>query len=147
MDGHGPVVETLAQDWSPLDREVQHDECADCHQRTSAWLGWSRGQNGLLGDLREGQEMSGTSVVEMAAAPLETSEERQVGSNRTPKRFKIYRWEDMVSTEVSKVCGNADGFAESVQLSTGWSQLAEDRGHWQQFAKFWTSTASTKSLW
>ena len=37
-----------------------------------------------------------------------------------PKRFKIYRLEDMVSTEVSKVCGNADGFAEPVQLPAEW---------------------------
>ena len=41
-----------------------------------------------------------------------------------PKRFKIYRCEDMASMRVSKVCGNADGFAESVQLSTGWLHVA-----------------------
>ena len=77
VDGNGSVVETLAQDWSPLDQELQH-ECADSHQGTSALLGWSRGQNGLLGNLREGLEMSGSSVVEMATAPLERSGERQV---------------------------------------------------------------------
>ena len=38
VDGHGSVVETLAQDWSPLDREVQH-ECVDSHQSTCALLG------------------------------------------------------------------------------------------------------------
>ena len=32
VDGNGPVVETLAQDRSPLDREVQHER-SDCHQR------------------------------------------------------------------------------------------------------------------
>ena len=58
VDGNGLVVETLAQDWSPLDREVQH-ECVDCHKRTSALLGWSCCQNGPLGNLREGLEMSG----------------------------------------------------------------------------------------
>ena len=31
----GPVVETLAQDWSSVDREMQY-ECAGCHQRTYA---------------------------------------------------------------------------------------------------------------
>ena len=44
VDGNGSVVETLAQDWSPLDREMQHG-CADSHQGTSAWLGWSRGMD------------------------------------------------------------------------------------------------------
>ena len=78
VDGNGSVVETLAQNWTPLDREVQH-VCADSHQSTSALLGKARGQNGLLGDLREGLEMSGTSVVEMATALLERSGERQVG--------------------------------------------------------------------
>ena len=58
LDGNGPVVETLAQDWSPLDREAQQ-ECADCHQRTYALLGWSRRQNGVLGNLRESLEMWG----------------------------------------------------------------------------------------
>ena len=58
MDGKGP----MAQDRSPLDREVQH-ECSDRHQRTSA--------RGLLRDLCEGLEMSGTAVVEVATTPLE----------------------------------------------------------------------------
>ena len=66
------MVNTLAQDRSPLDGEMQH-ECADSHQGTSVQLGWSRGQNGLLGDLREGVEMSRTSVMEMATVPLERS--------------------------------------------------------------------------
>ena len=95
VDGNGSVVEALAQDWSPLDREMHH-ECAYSHPRASA-LRWSRGQNGLFGNLREGPEMLGTSVVEMAT--------------KHPKRFKINRWEDIVSTKVSKVCGNADAFA------------------------------------
>ena len=65
VDGNGSVVETLAQNWTLLDREVQH-ECADSHERTSALLGRTCGQNGQLGDLREDLEMLGTSVVEMA---------------------------------------------------------------------------------
>ena len=58
VDGNGAMVETLAQDRSPLDREVQH-ECSDCHQGTSASVwGRSRGQNGLLRGLHEGLLMS-----------------------------------------------------------------------------------------
>ena len=61
--------------------------------------------------------------------------ERDKWAGPHPKRFKVYIWENMVSAEVSKVCGNADGFAESVQLSTGWLHFAQDRGQWLQFAK------------
>ena len=60
----------LAQDRSPLDREVQH-ESSDRDQRTSALLGRSCCQNGLLRDLCAGFEVSGTSVVEVATTPLE----------------------------------------------------------------------------
>ena len=55
-DGTGSVVETLAQDWSSMDRERQH-ECAGCHQRTNAQLGRPCGQDGLQRNLREGLEM------------------------------------------------------------------------------------------
>ena len=130
VDGNGPVVERQAQDWSPLDREMQH-ECADCHQRTSALLGWSRCQNGLLGNLREGLEMSGTSVVEMATAPLERSRERQMGWSVPKKGFKIYSGVD----GGLQICQNVGGLAESVQLSAGRLHLAQDRGQWRQFAK------------
>ena len=54
--------------------------------------------------------------------------EKDKWSGPHPKRFKNFRWDDMVSTEVSKFSANADGLAESVQLSTGWLQLAQDRG-------------------
>ena len=50
VDGNGPVVETLAQDRSPLDREVQHER-SDCHQRTSTQLGRSCCQIGVQRDL------------------------------------------------------------------------------------------------
>ena len=56
VDGHGSV-ETLAQTWTPLDREV-----LTAIRKTSALLGKTCDQNGLLGDLREGLEMSGTSA-------------------------------------------------------------------------------------
>ena len=41
-----------------------------------------------------------------------------------------------MSTEVSKFAGNADGFAELVQMSTVWLPLAQDRERWRRFAKF-----------
>ena len=91
--GNGPVKETLAQDGSSMDREVQHERRV-CHQRTSTQLGWSCCQNGLQRDLCEGLGLH-------------------------PQRYKIYRWKDMVAAEVSKLTGNANGFSESVQKSTG----------------------------
>ena len=45
MDGIGPVVETLAQNWSSMDRKGQKER-VDCHQRTCAQLGWSCCQDG-----------------------------------------------------------------------------------------------------
>ena len=81
VDGNGPVLER------PLDREVQH-ECSDRHQRTSAQLGRTCCQNGLLGNLREGLEMSGTSVVEMATTPLERNEERLMGLQRNTSHIE-----------------------------------------------------------
>ena len=62
--------------------------------------------------------------------------EKDKWSGPHPQRFKIYRWEDMVSAEVSKFTGDADGSAESVQMSTGWLQLAQDQWRWRQFTKF-----------
>ena len=41
--------------------------------------------------------------------------EQDKRSGPHPQRFKIYRWEDMVTGEVSKFTGNADGFSESLQ--------------------------------
>ena len=133
VDGNRPVVETLAQNWTPLAREVQH-EFADSHQRTSALLSWTCGQNGLLRDLCKSLEMCITSVVEMAPALLERGREGQVGRT-TSRTFKIYRWKGAASAEVSKVCGNADGFAESAPQSTGLLQFAQDRGQWRQFVR------------
>ena len=48
----GTVVETLAQDWSQMDRETQHERGVG-HQRTSTQLGRSCGQNGLQRNLCE----------------------------------------------------------------------------------------------
>ena len=60
----------------------------------------------------------------MATSSVGKRSENDKSAGPHPKRFKIYRWEDMVSTEVSKVRGNADVFAESVQLSTEWLHFA-----------------------
>ena len=49
-NGAGTVVETLAQDWSSLDREMQY-ECAGVHQRSYAQLGWTCGKDGLQRNL------------------------------------------------------------------------------------------------
>ena len=43
-NGAGTVVETLAQDWSSMDREMQY-ECAGGHQRSYAQLGWTCGKD------------------------------------------------------------------------------------------------------
>ena len=50
MDGIGPVVETLAQNGSQMDRDMLNERRV-CHQRTSAQLGRTGRQNGLLRDL------------------------------------------------------------------------------------------------
>ena len=77
MAGIGPVVETLAQNWSSMDRKGQCER-VDCHQRTYAQLGWSRCQNGPQRNLCEGLEMPRSSMVEMETASLERSGERQM---------------------------------------------------------------------
>ena len=77
IDGNGPVVETLAQDRSQMDPDVQYERGVG-HQRTSTQLGGSCGQNGLQRNMCEGLEMPRTSMVEMETAPLERSGERQM---------------------------------------------------------------------
>ena len=57
-----------------------------------------------------------------------------------PKRLKIYRWEDMVSTEVSNLDMQMDGFAVSVHLSEGSLQLriVVDGDSLQIWGKAWS---------
>ena len=113
---NGSVVETLAQDWPPLDRKMQ------------------RGQNGHSEICAKALRCRGLQWWRWRQLHWkEVEKDKWAGPH--PKRFKIYRWEDMVSTEVSKVCGNADGFAESVQQPTWRLHFAWDRGEWRQFAK------------
>ena len=88
-NGDGTVVETLAQDWSSLDREMQY-ECAGGHQRSYAQLGWTCGKDGLQRNLCKGSEMSRLTMVEMETDKLERGGERQMVWS-TPQRFKIYR--------------------------------------------------------
>ena len=57
--------------------------------------------------------------------------EKDKSAGPYPNRFKIYRWEDTVSAEVSKVCGNADGFTGNLHNN----RQAQDRGQWRQFAR------------
>ena len=58
VDGIEPVVETLAQNWSSMDRKGQYERVV-CHQRTYAQLGWSCCQDGPQRNLCEGLEMPG----------------------------------------------------------------------------------------
>ena len=53
VNGDGTVVETLAQDWTSLDREMQY-ECAGGHPRSYVQLGWTCGKDGLQRYLCEG---------------------------------------------------------------------------------------------
>ena len=64
-DGNGSVVEISAQNWTPLDREVQHEFVVGSRQRATALLGWTCDQ-GLFGDLRKSLHLPRTTVVEMA---------------------------------------------------------------------------------
>ena len=130
MDGHGPVVEIFG-----TELDTAGSRSADSHQRPSTLPGSTCGQNGPFGDLCAGLEMSGTSVVEMATALLERGRERQVGRTASKTVQNLTDGEDTVSTEVSKVNGNANVFAESAQQSTGCLQFAQDLGQWRQSAR------------
>ena len=93
---------------------------------------------GYSENLREGFEMSGDFSGDSSNGKKWRETSVLVRTQNDSKST-----DDMVSTEVSKFSGNADGFAESVHLSTGWMQLAQDRGKWQQFVKFGKSPTST----
>ena len=71
------MVETLAQDWSSLDREMQY-ECTGGHPRSYAQLGWTCGKDGLQRYLCEGSEMSRLTMVEMETDKLERGGKRQM---------------------------------------------------------------------
>ena len=90
MDGIEPVVETLAQNWSPMDRNGQHER-VDCHQRTYSQLGWSCCQDGPQRNLCEGLEMPWSSQ-RWRWRQLHWKEvEKDKRSGPHPQRFKIYR--------------------------------------------------------
>ena len=76
-NGDGTVVETLAQDWSSLDREMQY-ECTGGHPRSYAQLGWTCGKDGLQRYLCEGSEMPKLTMVEMETDKLERGGKRQM---------------------------------------------------------------------
>ena len=77
VDGSGPVVETMAQNWTSLDREGRHEHSV-CHKKTCAQLGWTCGQDGPQRNLCEGLEMPRPPMVELETTPLERSGERQM---------------------------------------------------------------------
>ena len=126
-NGAGTVVETMAQDWSPMDREMQY-ESAGGRQRSYAQLGWTCGKDGLQRNLCEGLEMPRSLMVEMETAKLERGGERDKWSGPHPQRF-------MVAGEVSKFVGNADGLSKTVQDNTGWLHFAQNRRSWKQFSR------------
>ena len=161
LDGNVPVVETPGQNWTTFDRKVQH-ECADSHQRDRV-LCWA-GHVARMDDW------------EICAKALrcrglqwwqwrqlywkEVEKDKWAGPH--PQRFNIYRWDDTMSAEVSKVCGSADGFAESAQQSTGSWAIASvcEKGEnidlkvwWRRMVtsgdEWWRRVASIlgKSLW
>ena len=130
VDGAGPVVETLAQNWSSVDCEMQY-ECAGGHWRSYAQLGWSCGKDGLQRHLCEGLEMPRWRWRQLHWKEVE--KDRWSGPH--PQRFKIYRWEDMVAGEVSKFVGNADDLSKTVQDDAGCLHFAQNRGSWKQLSK------------
>ena len=81
-NGAGTVVETLAQNWSSMDREMQYERTGG-HQKSYAQLGWTCGKAGLQRYLCEGSEMSRPSMVAMETAQLERGGERQNGLAHT----------------------------------------------------------------
>ena len=111
VDGIGPVVETLAQNWPSVDREGQLER-VDCCQRTCAQLGWSCCQNGPQRNLCEGLEMPRSSMVEMETASLERSRERQMvwSAPTTVQNLQVGRhgcWGGLqISLEMQTVCRN-----------------------------------------
>ena len=132
MDGNGPVVDTLAQDGSQMDREMQYER-VDCHQRTYAQLGWSCGQNGVQRNLCDGLGMPRSSMVEMETAPLERSGER-----------KIF-WPTPAAFQNLQVGGHGGDRGFQIHWKRRrfvgiWLHLAQKRVSWRQFAKFGKSS-------
>ena len=109
VGGIGPVVETLAQNRSSVDREGQRERVDGNREGKLSWPGHVAGM-----DHKEicAKALPRSSMVEMETASLERSGDKWSGPH--PQRFKIYRWEDTVAGEVSKFVGNADGLSESV---------------------------------
>ena len=132
-DGTGSVVETLAQDWSSMDREMQY-ECAGCHQRSYAQLGRPCGQDGLQRNLCEGSEMSRPPMVEMETTSLEGCRERQMGWP-SPTMVQNLQMGGHGCWGGLPICLNADGLSKTVQDNTGWLHFAQNRGNWKQFSK------------
>ena len=134
MDGSGPVVETLARNWTSLDREGQHEH-SDCHRRTCAQLGWSCGQDGPQRNLCEILEMPRFPMVEMETTSLERSGERQMVWPTPTAIQHLPVGGHGCWGSVSKFTGYAYGLSEAVQENTGWLHLAQNRGSWKQFSK------------
>ena len=132
-DGIRPVVETLAQDWSSMDREMQYDVLVAIRDRMLSWAGHVARM-----DYKEicAKALRSRGLQWWRWRQLHWKEvEREKKSGPHPQRFKIYRWEDMVVGEVSKFVANAHGLSKTVQNNTGWLHFDQNRGNWKQFSK------------
>ena len=91
------------------DRGVQH-EFPGSHQRAIVLLGWTCGQNGTIRrSMRKLGDVEGLPWWRWAST-LQRGRERQMSRTRIQNGLKIYSWKGTVTTGVSKVCLNADGF-------------------------------------
>ena len=139
-NGAGTVVETLAQDCSSMDREMQY-ECAGGHQRSHAQLGWTCGKYGLRRNLCEGSEMS--SLQWWRWRQLNWKEvERDQWSGPHPQRFKIYRWEDMVAGEVPKFVGNRGWSVENCPRQHGLVALCSKPWKLEAIFEMWKESCT-----
>ena len=134
-DGAGPVVETLAQDRSSMDREMQY-ECAGGHWRSYAQLGRTCGKDGLQRNLCEGSEMSRPSLVDMETAPLERNGEGPSGLAHTHSGSKSTGGRTWLLVRGLQVCWKRRRFVENCPGQCGVGvHFAQNRGSWKQFSK------------
>ena len=96
LDRGGSVVETFAQDWSPVNREVQH-ECADSHQRASTLLG----ERTVRRSVQKALRCRGLQWWRWRQLFGKEGRKSQMGRTAS-KTFQIYRWEERRCTETDR---------------------------------------------
>ena len=125
------MVEIDAQNCSQVDCEMQHEP-----------VNGIREKNSLAAEdtLRE----SATKSREPALFGAEYGGDGGKHSGKTvdlgdkwsgphPKRFKMFRWEDVIANSFGQEAG--DGYAWNVNESTGWLGFARDRLQWKALIK------------